>query len=101
MSKPMPVLPIAIALLGGCKSKSEKGGDATAAGPTTPAATAATAAAETPRNRTVAEPATPPAIAPTPEAEGPGNPAVAESTPAQQEAPPALPLVPVKYEDAS
>jgi hypothetical protein len=67
MSKPMLSLLIAIALLGGCKSKTEKGAEATAAGPSTAPAAAPTAAAETP-----------------------GNPTVAESTPPQQSAPPAI-----------
>jgi hypothetical protein len=90
MLKPMLILLIAITLLGGCKSKTEKSAEATAAESTPPPVTTPTSAAETPGNPTVAEPATPPATAPPAAAETPVNPTAAESAPQQQSAPPVL-----------
>jgi hypothetical protein len=91
MLKPMLILLIAITLLGGCKSKTEKGEEATAAESAAPPATTPTAPAETPKNPTVAESTPPPATAPPAAAETPGNPTVAESAPPlQQSVPPAL-----------
>jgi hypothetical protein len=84
----MLILLIAITLLGGCKSKTEKGAEATAAESATPPAAASTASAETPANPSMAASTAPPATAPTAAPETPGNPTEAESTPPQPSAPP-------------
>jgi hypothetical protein len=63
MSKRMLILLIAITLLGGCKSKTEKGAEAAGTEPTTPPAAASAASAGAPANPSMAASTAPPATA--------------------------------------